>query len=65
MENRFESGCNCLSSTVTISAEEYRHLIDTHTRNEIVKSILSDSDSCYMDVRTIRQILGVRVEEQP
>lgn len=64
MEKRFEGGCNCLNGAVIISAEEYRRLLDASVRNELVKTILSKSDSYYMNTDAIRLILDVPVNKE-
>lgn len=64
MEKRFEGGCNCLSDGVTITAEEYRRLMDASVRCEIAKQILSKSDSDYMNITTIRLVLDTPVREE-
>lgn len=64
MEKRFEGGCNCSGDVVSISANEYRRLVAADVENELVRTILSKSDSYYMNTDAIRLILDVPVNKE-
>lgn len=64
MEKRFEGGCNCLNDVVSISAEEYRRLMDASVRCEIAKSMLCKCNTNYMDTGTLRLILDAPLREE-
>lgn len=59
MEDK-DTRCNPLDGLVVVPLDEYRHLVYEEARSDIVRHLLMNEESSYIDTNALRIAMGLK-----